>query len=397
MPIVRENKDMLVPQLRREQSSTIADMQARKRFFLGNESCLLPDRNSAAAAAADSAVDADEAQTASGRTTAQTSKHHLPVAIVSPMDCIECAHKHMLIDPARRPLMKVFGSDFKAGGGASKGSSNIQDEHSCYVCPYLLPTLQEFERDIKEQMRRERRVGEPWLAGTECIYIPSLSICRDQQLNVLPSFDSTLDVLYMPGLRKPPLTADGKHLRDADDRLLLDDKIRTWYRINKWGGHRVPVAGCFGCGAFRNPPECVIEAYLRIAEEVEFAGCFLALDFATLNTSGDNYRVFAEAVRAWNNKHQARQIISSSLSLSAETTQESTSSDTTSCSGSSSLSTVAQASVSQAGTASTNLQQNQQHVEDNGSQTPHKMSKSQARRERERVRKAAVASASSRM
>ena len=54
--------------------------------------------------------------------------------------------------------------------------------------------------------------------------------------------------------------------------------------VTHWTKHL--VLGAFGCGAYCNPPELVIEMFLQILNHVESKGLFSCVVFAVLDTKG---------------------------------------------------------------------------------------------------------------
>ena len=63
---------------------------------------------------------------------------------------------------------------------------------------------------------------------------------------------------------------------------IMQDKIRTIYRIALVNGHDSVVLGAFGCGAFRLKSEIVARLFYDILEEDEFLGRFKEVRFAIL-------------------------------------------------------------------------------------------------------------------
>lgn len=85
---------------------------------------------------------------------------------------------------------------------------------------------------------------------------------------------------------------------------IMQDKIRTIYRIALSNGHDSAVLGAFGCGAFRLPAETVAGLFRDILTESEFVGRFKEVRFAILEKGSPSqtglngkfapfYRIFA--------------------------------------------------------------------------------------------------------
>jgi len=59
---------------------------------------------------------------------------------------------------------------------------------------------------------------------------------------------------------------------DADDRLLMAEKMRVVLRTAIRNRHRQIVLGALGCGAFQNPPREVSQLWADVLQEPEFSG-----------------------------------------------------------------------------------------------------------------------------
>lgn len=75
-------------------------------------------------------------------------------------------------------------------------------------------------------------------------------------------------------------------------------QVREWaderriYEIAAYEENKVLIVGAFGCGAFRNPPELVAEAFRKVSEEYRHS--FETLEFAIYCSSYEtnNYQAF---------------------------------------------------------------------------------------------------------
>ncbi|RPA99310.1 hypothetical protein L873DRAFT_1684324 [Choiromyces venosus 120613-1] len=104
-----------------------------------------------------------------------------------------------------------------------------------------------------------------------------------------PAVYKTLSVISVAAIRDPPLTdSTPPDYRRPTDRNLMLEKIRLILRIAATEGHRKIVLGALGCGAFHNPPERVVECFLRVFREPEFAGgWWREVVFAVTGTAKD--------------------------------------------------------------------------------------------------------------
>lgn len=88
------------------------------------------------------------------------------------------------------------------------------------------------------------------------------------------------------------------HIADND---LLELHVRRWRQILRAAAGRddVLVLGAFGCGAFRNPPEIVAEAFKELQRrDPLLVGAFREIVFAVYCPPQDdtNFRVFLAAL-----------------------------------------------------------------------------------------------------
>jgi uncharacterized protein (TIGR02452 family) len=143
------------------------------------------------------------------------------------------------------------------------------------------------------------------------IYSPGVTVFRD-------GFDNfrLLEAPYKVGVisvaalnfrdREGHPARDGKY-RSEDGGFtpegleIMQDKIRTIYRIALVNRHDSVVLGAFGCGAFRLKSEIVARLFYDILEEDEFLGRFKEVRFGILErgTTGETglngrFRAFYE-------------------------------------------------------------------------------------------------------
>jgi len=132
------------------------------------------------------------------------------------------------------------------------------------------------------------------LSDVAGIYTPAIVVFRtshsDGHKLYPPSTKyKTLSVISVAAIRDPPLrNSTPPDYRRPTDRNLMLEKIRLILRIAATEGHRKIVLGALGCGAFHNPPEKVVECFLRVFREPEFAGgWWREVVFAVLDTEKD--------------------------------------------------------------------------------------------------------------
>lgn len=82
------------------------------------------------------------------------------------------------------------------------------------------------------------------------------------------------------------------------DRALTKDKMRLCLRMAAAKGHTMLVLGAMGCGAFKNPPQEIVDCWIEVLSEEELAGgWFKEIWFAVYDRRNEgNYEVFRDAL-----------------------------------------------------------------------------------------------------
>lgn len=214
---------------------------------------------------------------------------------------LECAARLHREDPARKIAVLNFASATHPGGGVVRGA-NAQEECLCR-CTTLYPAL----KGKKAAPFYTLSHGNA-LHTDACLYTPGvLAVKTDTDLpERLPESEFfTFDVVSCsaPNLRPQPANAmnpgdiDPAHIADND---LLELHVRRWRQILRAAAGRddVLVLGAFGCGAFRNPPALVADAFQELLRrDPLLAAAFKEIVFAVYCPPQDdtNYRVFRDA------------------------------------------------------------------------------------------------------
>lgn len=116
------------------------------------------------------------------------------------------------------------------------------------------------------------------------IYSPLVVCFRDDEKRgyKLREHPFAFAVISVAGMKRPPLTPDGKHI--LPDRVRgVKNKIRTIFRIGLLNGHASLVLGALGCGAFCNPPSHVARLSHEVMDEPEFKNKYAKIVFAILD------------------------------------------------------------------------------------------------------------------
>lgn len=193
-----------------------------------------------------------------------------------------------------------FASSVTPGGGVTKGTS-AQEESICRIST-LYPVISDpsvsafYERHWQmihnDTMGRENR--------DDCIYSPGIYVIREDTFDceAMPEsrwFQTDVITCAAPDLR---VADHGRTYRPSSEELTAVHQKRFSRIFSLAAKHEVDVLilGAFGCGAFANPPEIVVEAINRTIDT--FLHCFETIEFAvfTNDTGTPNYQAFRHIV-----------------------------------------------------------------------------------------------------
>lgn len=187
-----------------------------------------------------------------------------------------------------------FASATNPGGGVTRGSG-AQEECLCR-CSTLYANLN-VDRFMKEFYISHRK-AKNYLYNDDCIYTPDVTVfktdsARPQIMKEEDWYHVNIITCAAPNLRayfgnyEGKVTIDKKEIKELHlkrGRRILD--------VVKANGNEVVILGAFGCGAFRNSPEIVAEAYSELMEEYKYD--FKTVEFAVYCPPRDdrNYQTF---------------------------------------------------------------------------------------------------------
>lgn len=194
---------------------------------------------------------------------------------------VESAKNLHNIYPDSRIGILNFASAVNAGGGVVLGAT-AQEECICR-CTTLYPCLA--TKRLKKEYYIPHRIGLNFCYTDACIYTPDIIVMKSDLLypKSIPESDwFSIDVL----------TCAAPNLSTAwisKNRLYEIHKKRGSHilSIAAANGIDVLVLGAFGCGAFRNNPDIVSQAYIDILPD--FTGYFTEIRFAVY-CSGNHSR-----------------------------------------------------------------------------------------------------------
>jgi uncharacterized protein (TIGR02452 family) len=189
-----------------------------------------------------------------------------------------------------------FASATNPGGGVTKGSS-AQEECLCR-CSTLYQCL---NTDwAKELFYTPHKTNGTPLHNDDIIYTPDVVILKsDNYTNLYQTKKVNVITCAAPNLRETPANAynhengEGVKISNAELQKLHEERAYKILSCAAFHGNETVVLGAFGCGAFRNPPEVVANAYKKVISE-HFMNSFKNIVFAVYCSSEDttNYDTF---------------------------------------------------------------------------------------------------------
>ena len=203
----------------------------------------------------------------------------MPVTVWD-MDTIDCAYM-LKYELGFNPVVLNMANAYTAGGGVESGAI-AQEESLFRRSNYHLSTTPELYP----------------IGPTELLYSPKVHISRKSDGQPVDK-DFYLDFIASAAIDSPCLMIDGAYT--PSDRELMRLKIEHIFQKAYDLGHDSILLGAFGCGAFRNPPDQVVELFEHVLDQ--FSGYFRRVDFAILKhvygkTSGlDNFDIFDQYFR----------------------------------------------------------------------------------------------------
>jgi len=127
------------------------------------------------------------------------------------------------------------------------------------------------------------------ILGTSAIYSQKVEFIRaNESVGSIPmKLPGCLDLIAIPALRFPQLDRNSGGYGSREEMKIMEEKIDMIFKVGFKHGHDVLVLSAFGCGAYGNPPQVVVELFQKAL--VKWQGCFKEICFAIL---GANFNLF---------------------------------------------------------------------------------------------------------
>lgn len=228
--------------------------------------------------------------------TAKEKKHihgNLIVKITN-LDTLTAASKYAKDDDNFVAVLN-FASATNPGGGVTKGST-AQEECLCR-CSTLYPALNQ-KKCFDEYYNINRNSGDN-RGSDKIIYTRDVLVFKDGNYEMLEPKDMFyVDVITCaaPNLREKPKNAynpgaNSEALKLTDEELYDIHVRRARNILHTARENEIThlILGAFGCGAFKNNPEVVANAYKEVIPEYETD--FDVIEFAIIGKN-DNYDIF---------------------------------------------------------------------------------------------------------
>lgn len=184
-------------------------------------------------------------------------------------------------DPDDKNVVALnMASSYNPGGGAHNGRT-AQEETLFYRTTYHTTLLQDFY-----PLRRPN-----------VIYSEKVWVIKDRAYKDL---SEPFYTAFIAGAapRHPTLSDDGTDYAYERDFEMLYQTIENIFKCAYCYGHTTLILGGLGCGAYRNPPMRVIEAFNSILEQYD--GCFKNIIFAVYSKNDNNFDLFKSHIDGQN-------------------------------------------------------------------------------------------------
>ena len=193
-----------------------------------------------------------------------------------------------------------FASSTNPGGGVTSGS-NAQEESLCRVST-LYPCLK--DESMWNSFYAPHRAAANPLHNDDIIYTKDVVVFKDDDYRPLGQpFSVDVITCAAPSLREKASNkynpSDGEKATDITPEQLIalhEKRGRQIIAAAAANGVQVLILGAFGCGAFRNNPRVVAQAYKNILSD--YLHYFQTIEFAVYCSiyNSQNYDVFKEVL-----------------------------------------------------------------------------------------------------
>ena len=217
--------------------------------------------------------------------------------IVSQRRSFEAAKRYS----SERVCVLNFASSTHVGGGVTTGAG-AQEECLCRCSTlYFAIGDNETKKNFHDTHYRQLKSGRMnSIYNDDCIYSPGITVFKsDTELpKLLPENEwYNVDVI----------TCAAPNLNSRYEKIFISDKVlkelhkkraKRILDIAVSEGEDVIILGAFGCGAFRNPPDIVAQAYREVIDDYKYD--FKTIEFAVYcppQRGSGNYHAFVKTLQ----------------------------------------------------------------------------------------------------
>ena len=213
----------------------------------------------------------------------------------------EAAQKLNVAYPPKKIAVLNFASAINPGGGVKHGSS-AQEEALCR-CSTLFPTLN--QNRMWQQYYLVNREEKSVLHTDACIYSPDVIVFKSSESipKNLPTqewFNVDVITCAAPNLRNDvnnlynTESGNAQIISNGDLYKLQLQRAKHILCVAAANKANILVLGAFGCGAFRNDPRIVAQAFFDALKD--YIKCFDLVEFAIYcrDYETENYQAFLD-------------------------------------------------------------------------------------------------------
>ena len=215
----------------------------------------------------------------------------LGLTLVLNLRSFQAAMKFHRVMPNKKIAVLNFASEIKPGGGVLKGST-AQEEALCR-CSTLYPTLN--QDWLKKSYYFPNQAHRDYRNDDTCIYSEKIIICKTdtatpERLSHEDFVPVDVITCAAPNLRH----IDAEAINFSELSELHVKRAKHILHIASANGVDILVTGAFGCGAFKNEPKIVAEAWKEALKTYQKKFDYIIFAVFFRNRESDNFKVFNE-------------------------------------------------------------------------------------------------------
>lgn len=216
--------------------------------------------------------------------------------VITPDRTFEAAKKYQGL--GRHVCVLNFASSVTPGGGVIWGSG-AQEESLCRISTlYAAISDRETAGAFYEKHKQMIHRGEMSRKNRDdCIFTPGIKVIREDTFDCAPMpreewYNADVITCAAPDLRDDHY-GNTYHPGSEELRTAFEKRWRRILSVAAMYKQDILILGAFGCGAFYNPPEVVVQAFSNVFDE--YSHCFETVEFAVFaqRENDPNYQAFS--------------------------------------------------------------------------------------------------------